>query len=297
MYCVDGSCNPMASGTSGSGGNCSTACEVFLACTTDALANRSEWKVGRNLYNKSLAMRARAHCLGIPEAVECLNIKKPDVDPCVGRKSTVDAPCGEEPISLSNPKSAGCLDLGCYFCGQVLWSKYFTCAIDCGGVNDASICPACAHAAHMCCQPVHPPPPVPPLPQNMTHPSIECSDCSFNFEDMYEQIDLLRYTLWQAYFVGAMGKTGCSEILCPFTHTGLLDASEPMSEDCRRCHYPMEDFINTDHEACLHGDEFRCVTLTRGINNYMQDVFAPDLEGGKAGAVSNATNVESTAEV
>ena len=111
---------------------------------------------------------------------------------------------------------------------------------------------------------------------------------------MYEQIDLLRYTLWQAYFVGALGKTQCSEILCPSTHTSLLDASEPMSEDCRRCHYPIEDFINTDHEACLDGDVFRCVTLTRGINNYLQDRFAPDLEGGKTGAVSNATNEEST---
>ena len=149
LSCVDGSCQPMASGTSGSGGNCSTACEVFLACTTAALENRSEWKVGRNLYNKSLAMRARDICLRIPEATECLNIKKPEVDPCGGgRRSTVEAPCGEEPISLTNPKSAGCLDLKCYFCGAVLWNKYFTCAMDCGRVATLPFPCSCTHSSH-----------------------------------------------------------------------------------------------------------------------------------------------------
>ena len=137
-------------------------------------------------------------------------------------------------------------------------------------------------------------PPPRSLLQNMTHPSNECSDCSYNLENMYDQIDLLRYTLWEAYFVGAMGKTGCSEILCNFRDPSLLSATEPMIEHCRRCHYPIEDFINTDHEACLHGDLLRCVSLTRGINNYMQDVFAPDLEDGKAGKASNATNDDST---
>ena len=122
-YCVDGSCSPMMSGISGGGGNCSDSCEVFLACTANALVNRSEWRIGRNLYNKSLVMRARDRCLDLPEAIECLNIKQPDIN------------LGESPISLDNPKSAGCLDLDCFFCGQVLWSKYFTCAIDCGQVT------------------------------------------------------------------------------------------------------------------------------------------------------------------
>ena len=109
---------------------------------------------------------------------------------------------------------------------------------------------------------------------------------------MYEEIDKLRYKLWEAYFVGAMGKTGCSEILCSPMDVSLMSASEPMSEDCRRCHYPIEDFINTDHEACLHGDLIRCVSLIRGINNYMQDVFAPDLFAVGSGQQSNATTTE-----
>ena len=132
----------------------------------------------------------------------------------------------------------------------------------------------------------------------MTHPSIDCLDCSFNFEDVYKEIDQLREdVLWRAYFVGAMGKVGCSEISCPPTHSSLLNADEPMSDDCRRCNYPIEDFINTDPEACLNGDEYRCVTLDRGeINNYNYDVYAPDLEAAKTGAVSNATNAEEGTE-
>ena len=148
-YCVDGSCNPMTSGTSGGGGNCSTACEVFLACTTDALVNRSEWKIGRNLYNKSLVMRARDYCHKLPQAAECLNIKVPVETDCRGLRSTFEAPCEEAPVSLSNPKSAGCLNLDCYFCGQVLWSKYFTCAIDCGQVMTCPLPCVCTHAALM----------------------------------------------------------------------------------------------------------------------------------------------------
>ena len=135
-YCVDGSCNPMTSGLTGSGGNCSSACEVFLGCVDNVLQNKSQWKIGRNLYNKSLVMRARGECFRSAEATECLNIVRPNTEACPpGRSSTEAAPCGEDPISYDNPKSAGCLDLDCYFCGQVLWSKYFTCALDCGAVT------------------------------------------------------------------------------------------------------------------------------------------------------------------
>jgi len=135
-YCVDGSCNPMTSGLTGSGGNCSSACEVFLGCVDNVLQNKSQWKIGRNLYNKSLVMRARGECFRSAEATECLNIVRPNTEACPpGRTSTEAAPCGEDPISYDNPKSAGCLDLDCYFCGQVLWSKYFTCALDCGAVT------------------------------------------------------------------------------------------------------------------------------------------------------------------
>ena len=109
---------------------------------------------------------------------------------------------------------------------------------------------------------------------------------------------MLRDKLWEAYFAGAMGKTDCSAVMCSPLELGMMSDSEPMSENCRRCHYPLEDFINSDHEACLHGDLIRCVSLTRGINNYMQDIFRPNTAVGGGGQLANATteDEEITAE-
>ena len=120
-YCVEDMCNPMAKGISASGGNCSTSCEVFIDCVNYEVANRSRWQIGRNLYNKSLVARARERCFALPESIECLNIHVPNPnDP------------DDPPVSIDNPKRAKCLNLECYYCGQTLYSKYFTCAMDCG---------------------------------------------------------------------------------------------------------------------------------------------------------------------
>lgn len=234
-YCLDGSCNPMASGLAAGGGNCSTACSVFLECVDLQIANYSRWAVPgkKHMYNKSLVAEARDVCFQSTEAEQCAAVYVPNpADP------------DDPPISIDNPKSMPCLHLECFYCGKTLFEKYFNCAIDCG--------------------------------QNLTHPSEECSDCSYNFQDMYDEIDKTRHKVFQAYFVGAIGHVGgpdspCGE--CDLLEPGMLDADIPMSEACRKCHYPIEDFINTDHEDCLHGMQMRCISLDRGLYNYMQDVY------------------------
>ena len=106
----------------------------------------------------------------------------------------------------------------------------------------------------------------------MTHPTDECTDCSYNFESMYNQIDKTRHKLFQAYFIGAIGLRGpCLE--CDPYEPGMMEADVPMTMECRKCHYPIEDFLNTDHEDCLHGIEMRCMRMDRGLFNYMQDVY------------------------
>ena len=121
VQCVDGSCVPMRSGTSGSGGNCSTDCVVFLECTAIALINKTDWQIGRKLYNKSEVASARDRCFSLPESRSCLNIHQPGI--------------ADPPISLDNPKRAGCLNLDCFYCGQTIYKKYFECALDCGKVR------------------------------------------------------------------------------------------------------------------------------------------------------------------
>lgn len=241
-YCLDGSCNPMASGLAADGGNCTVACDVFIECVNLQIANYSSWAVpGRkHLYNKSLVAAARDVCFQSNEAQECTRLYVPNpADP------------NDPPISLGNPKSMLCLHLECYFCGKTLFEKYFNCAIDCG--------------------------------QNMSHPSEECSDCSYSYQDMYDEIDKTRHKIFQAYFMGAIGLPSgpgspcISE--CELLGPGMLDADVPMSHACRQCHYPIDDLINTDHEECLHGmslfpqQTHRCLSLDRGLYNYMQDVY------------------------
>ena len=100
--------------------------------------------------------------------------------------------------------------------------------------------------------------------RDMDDPSVDCMDCSFTFEDSYESIDLLRALVFRAYFVGAIGFIDC--LTC--------DPSTPeLSEECRRCHYPIEDLINTDHVACLAGETMRCASFDRGAFNFNQDVL------------------------
>jgi len=235
-YCLDGSCNPMSSGLTAGGGNCTTACAVFLECVDLQIANYTQWAVPgkKNLYNKSLVAAARDVCFQSSEAEQCTAVYVPN---------TADP--DDLPISIDNPKSMPCLHLDCFYCGKMLYERYFNCAIDCG--------------------------------KNITHPSGECSDCSYNFQDMYDEIDMTRYKVFHAYFVGAIGLVSGPDSVCSsecdLLEPGMLDADIPMSEECRQCHYPIEDFINTDHEDCLHGMQMRCVSLDRGLYNFMQDVY------------------------
>jgi hypothetical protein len=138
--------------------------------------------------------------------------------------------------SPERPKRSGCLDLDCYFCAPRLFRKQFDCAFECG--------------------------------QNMADPSIDCMDCSFTYEDSYEGIDTLRENTWVSYFVGAIGYNDC-----PNCEPYAIDADGRMSEDCRRCHYPVEDLINADHRDCLDGQTDSCVSFDRTAFNFDQDVL------------------------
>ena len=40
-------------------GNCSLSCDPFMECVRNNMANRSTWKIGKHLYNKSLVAQAR----------------------------------------------------------------------------------------------------------------------------------------------------------------------------------------------------------------------------------------------
>ena len=305
--------------------NCTEACEIFLSCVGAApyagkgvLANKSSWLIPGelNLYNKSLVMEARSKCFdarqdgvgqaGRDAAYDCVDILIPGPD--------------DPPVSRDNPKSATCLDFDCFFCGQTLWSKYFLCATThCGQVPAAQPCVLVAtvhaRAGHASATPALT---CTASAQNMTHPSPECSDCSYNFEDMYNEIDMMRDKLWEAYFVGAIGKipepsdlhegTVALPNMCSPNEPGSVDPNVPMTDACRRFHYPIEDFLNTDHVSCLKAMQdspgkdpdparlpasSRCLSLDRVgqqlAYNFEQDVFEPDVDKARVGQVQNAT--------
>jgi hypothetical protein len=55
----------------------------------------------------------------------------------------------------------------------------------------------------------------------------------------------------------------------------MVDAYTPMSMECRRCHYAIEDFLNSDVFACndAQANSLRCFSLDRTHYNYRQDFF------------------------
>ena len=96
-------------------------------------------------------------------------------------------------------------------------------------------------------------------------PSIECIDCSYGYEDAQNLIDDLREIAWRAYFIGVIGDTDCYS--CSPDDPSLTEISTPMSLECRRCHYPIEDLLNSDHVDCARNEPLRCASLDRGVYN------------------------------
>ena len=191
------------------------------------MGNRSLWKVGRNLYNKSLVGLARERCLQLPEAAGCVNINL--------------APEGGE---ILTPKRATCLRFECAECAPTTYATYFGCAKDCS--ND------------------------------LEDPSSDCIDCSYSFDDRYDAIDALRERMFEAYFAGMFGFHLCP--YCSFYEQGMMDADTGMTEECRRCHYAIEDFINNDIFSCFDelsgtGASMRCFSTVRGAYNFEQDFY------------------------
>ena len=229
-----GYCDYRIVDSTGAASNCTDACDVFMQCVQDQMANRSSWKVGRNQYNKSSAAAGRQECLSLPQAAACNNIQYPNVE--LGRY-----------FSVEEPKNSICLDYKCMSCAVNIFETYVACADLCG--------------------------------QDLENPDPECIDCSFSFEDSYEDIDQLRDKLWFGYLSGAFGFHVCPE--CSLDEPGMMGGPEvPLSPGCRRCHYALDDFLNSDVFDCLdsadtsgRGTSRRCFAQTRGSYNYQQDFF------------------------
>ena len=130
--------------------------------------------------------------------------------------------------------------------------------------------------------------------QNVTHPMARCADCSYGYQDVYDLIDRLRPLIWKAYFLGAMGALRCPS--CLFTVEGSYHPDVPLTEACRKCHYPLEDLLNAEANACLIGKKHRCASLNRGIYHFEQDAYGigtdsdeyKALEGVNVGGASYA---------
>ena len=150
----------------------------------------------------------------------------------------------EPPFSRLNPKSAGCLQLPCASCAVTTYSIFFRCATECS--------------------------------ENMEDPTADCIDCSYSFESLYDGIDKLYDRLWEAYFAGIFGFHLCPS--CPFDDPSMMRDDVPMSQPCRRCHYAIEDFLNSELYACLDqggpaANGRRCFDERRGSYNFEQDFY------------------------
>lgn len=218
------------------GQNCSYACDPFYQCVGDNMSNRSRWQVGPHQYNKSLVAQAREQCLQLPDAFGCVDVDQ--------RTETLIRTGDEVQFVIrtqEQPKYAGCLSFPCVTCATTIFERYFECA---------TICSA-----------------------DLDNPTPDCIDCSYQFDDLYESIDYLRDRLWEAYFAGAFGFTQCPR--CVLDDEGMMDANVPMSHECRRCHYAIEDILNADVFACLDAgsSSLRCFSSNRKSYNYQQDFF------------------------
>lgn len=96
--------------------------------------------------------------------------------------------------------------------------------------------------------------------------------------------------------MGAIGDTVCP--LCSPFEPGLIEMNAPMSQECRKCHYPIEDLLNSDHVDCLRNDTLRCASLGRGIYNFHRDVhgvLSPEAQAqvaAEAAAAAEAAEAE-----
>ena len=238
--------------------NCSAPCGVFMQCVHDGMSNRSLWQSGRHgsfMYNKSHAATWRERCLALPEAEYCTRVQFPEVDER-GLPATPPWPWTRE-----MPKHGTCLQYKCVTCAITIFASYFNCALQCSLAGEAS---------------------------------ATCIDCSYSFQDSYEDVDYLRDRIWEGYLSGMFGFHQCPD--CVLDSPSMMGGPEmPMTPECRRCHYALEDFINNDVFQCFDQatpDEFgaitgtsaatRCFTQSRGGYNYEQDFFSilkPELRG------------------
>lgn len=214
-------------------GNCTEPCDVLMTCVEEQMGNRSLWKIGQNLYNKSLAARGRETCTSLPEAALCVNVQ-------YGSKNLLL----NKNWDRETPKNAICLDFGCLSCAIKTFETYTDCAIGCSA--------------------------------NLENPDPQCIDCSYSFQDSYADIDALRDRLWLGYLSGAFGYHICPE--CSVWEAGMMAGPEvPLSAGCRRCHYALEDFINSDVFACVDAGgttrSRRCFSKDRDMYNYELDFF------------------------
>jgi hypothetical protein len=213
-------------------GNCTDSCDVLLTCVQEQMGNRSLWKIGPNLYNKSLAARGRETCTSLPEAASCVNVQYGSKNLLLNKNWKRDT-----------PKNAICLDFGCLSCAITSFKTYTDCAIGCSA--------------------------------NLENPDPQCIDCSYSFQDSYNEIDALRDRLWVGYLSGAFGYHICPE--CSVWEAGMMGGPEiPLTPGCRRCHYALEDVINADVFGCVDGGiatSRRCFSTDRDSYNYDLDFF------------------------
>ena len=87
------------------------------------------------------------------------------------------------------------------------------------------------------------------------------------------QIDMLKDKILEGYFLGAVGNLDCPD--CSYSEPGSQDPAVPMSAACRACHYPLEDYLNTDVRECLHAGPTSksCMSPSRGLSNFYNDVY------------------------
>ena len=234
-----GRCDLQISETEGPASNCSAACDPFMECVHTEMANRTSWLTSRNMYNKSFAAAARERCISMPEASRCVNVNYPP--------GTEFAPAQPPwPWTRERPKSALCVDFSCASCAVSIFQTYFLCALEC---SDSGI---------------------------GGEPGPGCIDCSYSFEDTYEEIDALRDRMLEAYLSGVFGFHLCPDCVLDSPEM-YADGEVPMLPECRRCHYALEDFVNNDVFTCLDSapelSSRRCFSVDRDDYNYEQDFF------------------------
>jgi hypothetical protein len=238
-----GQCDLQVTALTGAASNCTRYCDVFMQCVQEQMGNRSAWKVGRNMYNKSLAAAGRDKCVQMPEAALCVNVQYPPTGMLsAGWWTELGAWTREA------PKNAICLDFTCLSCAIDIYRTYFNCAHECS--------------------------------KDPIDPTPTCIDCSYSFEDSYEDIDGLRDRFWEGYLSGSFGFHLCPD--CNLESEGMMGGGEiPMSRDCRRCHYALEDLINNDPFTCIDSglSGSRCFRTDRGGYNFEQDFYLTLKEG------------------